>query len=1070
MAKLITEDDIEQAILDKLKKEEYDYNIIRCDPNPEKKEDLNDGTGRTSKTDCILPDVLKQSLVSINPDILEPLIDEKIKELSSNFDGSDLEDVNYNLYNKIRNGIKLTVVKDGVEDFEFIKLIDFEHPEKNTFTAVSQMWIQGRYNWRRPDLLIFVNGLPLVFIELKNSIVKVEEAYNKNLKDYLRDIPNLFAFNQICVLSNGLETKLGAFNSTYEFFFEWLKVDSEKEKINRKAIEEEGVSINYFIDGPLKPERLIDYIENFILFNNQKTKIIAKNHQYLGVNNLIESVYNREKLQGKLGVFWHTQGSGKSYSMVMFARKVKRKINGNFTFLIITDRDDLNTQIHKNFVRTEVIGPKDECEPKNGEQLRNYLTKNKEFIFTLIQKFRYDKGKQYPVLSERNDIIVLVDEAHRTQYKDLAENMRTALPNANYIAFTGTPLLGSKRLTNQWFGNYVSEYNFAQSVEDGSTVPIFYDRRVPEVGLTNDFLDDDIVEIIEDENLNEDETRALENSSSKILEVIKRDDRLDKIAQDIAYHFPRRGFLGKGMVVSVDKFTAVKMYDKVQFYWNEGKRKLMNERNTAKNEEERKKITSILDYMNNVEMAVIISEDATEEEKFNAQGLDIKKHREKMNEITVDGKDIESRFKDPNDKLQLVFVCAMWLTGFDVPNLSTLYLDKPMKSHTLMQAIARTNRVYPNKSCGLVIDYVNVFKFMKKALSDYATGDTDLYPAKDVKYLVELLNQCVDEADMFLYDLGIDIKKIIEDSSVFDKLEDLRKAYNIIVEKEEDKEKFKVLTNTMVNLYEASKPQIFEMNWKNEKFSALDYLHGLLHNTIDDEKIRRAKVRLEQILDSSVTSNTASDNNDGYVIHRSKVIDLSKIDTEKLKDEIKQAEYKAIEIDDLKEYLEKALEVMINRNCTRIKFSERFKNIIDRYNAGGTENEEYYEQLVKFVEELQKEQERARTEDLTEEELEMYDLLIKGKKLSKAEEQKVKLAAKNLYKKLTTERDNLLVVDWYKDEQPKLKVKHAIEDSLNNDLPESYDKEIFNSKINLLLNHFIDMAVQAYGWIANKVA
>lgn len=1070
MAKLITEDDIEQAILDKLKKEEYDYNIICCDPNPEKKEDLNDGTGRTSKTDCILPEVLKQSLVNINPDILEPLIDEKIKELANNFDGSDLDDVNYNLYNKIKNGIKLTVVKDGVEDFEFIKLIDFEHPEKNTFTAVSQMWIQGRYNWRRPDVLIFVNGLPLVFIELKNSIVKVEEAYNKNLKDYLKDIPNLFAFNQICVLSNGLETKLGAFNSTYEFFFEWLKVDSEKEKINRKAIEEEGVSINYFIEGLLKPERLIDYIENFILFNNQKTKIIAKNHQYLGVNNLIESVNNREKLQGKLGVFWHTQGSGKSYSMVMFARKVKRKINGNFTFLIITDRDDLNTQIHKNFVRTEVIGPKDECEPKNGEQLRNYLTKNKEFIFTLIQKFRYDKGKQYPVLSERNDIIVLVDEAHRTQYKDLAENMRTALPNANYIAFTGTPLLGSKRLTNQWFGNYVSEYNFAQSVEDGSTVPIFYDRRVPEVGLTNDFLDDDIVEIIEDENLNEDETRALENSSSKILEVIKRDDRLDKIAQDIAYHFPRRGFLGKGMVVSVDKFTAVKMYDKVQFYWNEEKRKLMNERNTAKNEDERKKITSILDYMNNVEMAVIISEDATEEEKFNAQGLDIKKHREKMNEITVDGKDIESRFKDPNDKLQLVFVCAMWLTGFDVPNLSTLYLDKPMKSHTLMQAIARTNRVYPNKSCGLVIDYVNVFKFMKKALSDYATGDTDLYPAKDVKYLVDLLNQCIDEADMFLYDLGIDIKKIIEDSSVFDKLEDLRKAYNIIVEKEEDKEKFKVLTNTMVNLYEASKPQIFEMNWKNDKFSALDYLHGLLHNTIDDEKIRRAKIRLEQILDSSVTSNTASDNNDGYVIHRSKVIDLSKIDTEKLKDEIKQAEYKAIEIDDLKEYLEKALETMINKNCTRIKFSERFKSIIDRYNAGGTENEEYYEQLVKFVEELQKEQERARTEDLTEEELEMYDLLIKGKKLSKVEEQKVKLAAKNLYKKLTTERDNLLVVDWYKDEQPKLKVKHAIEDSLNNDLPESYDKEIFNSKINLLLNHFIDMAVQAYGWIANKVA
>ena len=1071
MAKLITEDDIEQSILKKLGSKEFGYDVIICDSDPNKKEDLNDGTDRQSKSDCILPNILKESLIKINPSISENIIEEHIKELTQDFSGTDLIDTNYRLYNKIRNGIKINIIKDGKEDFDFIKLVDFENPENNTFTAVSQMWIQGRYNWRRPDVILYINGLPIVFIELKNSIVKVEEAYNRNLKDYLKDIPNLFAFNQICVLSNGLETKLGAFNATYDYFFEWLKVNNEKEQLNRKAIKEDGVSISYFIDGLLKKDRLVDYIENFVLFNNQRTKIIAKNHQYLGVNNLMESMNNRKEREGKLGVFWHTQGSGKSYSMVMFARKVKRKINGNFTFLVITDREDLNTQIHKNFVRTEVIGPKDECEPKSGEQLRDYLTRNKEFIFTLIHKFRYDRTKKFPVLSTRDDIIVLVDEAHRTQYKELAENMRTALPNANYIAFTGTPLLTKGGLTEQWFGRYVSEYNFAQSVEDGSTVPIYYSRRVPEVGLTNNFLDDDIVEVIEDENLNDDEIRLLENSSSKILEVIKREDRLDKIAEDIAHHFPRRGFLGKGMVVSVDKFTAVKMYDKVQYHWNEEKKKLINERNLAKNEEERAKITKILDYMNNTEMAVIISEDADEKEKFAAQGLDIDRHREKMNEITVEGLDIESRFKDPNDKLQLVFVCAMWLTGFDVPNMSTLYLDKPMKSHTLMQAIARTNRVYPNKSCGFVVDYVNVFKFMKQALSDYATGDDKtLYPAKDINYLIDLLNECVDETDSFLMGIGININKIIDEDVTLNKLEELRKAYNIIVEKDENKEKFKVLTNTMLNLYEASKPQVFEMRWKNEKFAALDYMHGLLHNRIDDEKINRAKAKMSQILDSSVISNSADANDKGLIIHKSRVIDLSKIDTDKLKAELKKAEYKAIEIDDLREHIEKALELMINQNCTRIKFSERFKNIIDRYNAGGTENEEYYEQLVKFVEDLKKEQDRPKTEDLSEEELEMFDLLVKGKKLTKAEEQKVKLASKNLYKKLTEEREELLVVDWYKDEPQKIKVRTAIGTSLNEDLPESYDKETFNSKINLLLNHFIDMAVQAYGWIANKVA
>ena len=1070
MRNFISENDIEQAILDKLRAKPFEYDIIVCDADPSKREALPDGTGRASKKECVLPDILLRSLKQINPTIEDKYIEQIVNDLRRDFTGTDMTATNYKLYQQLRNGIKITVRRNGKEDFDFVRLINFDRPENNTFTAVSQMWIQGRVYFQRPDILIFVNGLPLVFIELKNSIVKVEEAYNKNLLNYRNFIPNLFAFNQICVLSNGLETKLGAFNATYDYFFEWLKVNDERESPDRKQLAEAenaaDSSVRYFVDGLLDKNRLIDYIENFILFENQSIKIIAKNHQYLGVNNLMESVRNRRELNGKLGVFWHTQGSGKSYSMVMFARKVRRKIEGNFSFLIITDREDLDTQIHKNFVRTEVIGTKEECQPRNSTQLREFLKTNKAFVFTLIHKFRYDKGKKYPVLSERDDIIVLVDEAHRTQYKDLAENMRTALPNANYIAFTGTPLLGSKRLTNQWFGDYVSEYNFAQSVEDGSTVPLYYSRRVPEVGLQNDFLDDDIVDIIEDENLNEDETRLLENSSSRILEVIKRDDRLDKIAQDIAHHFPRRGFLGKGMVVSVDKYTAVKMYDKVQHYWKIERQKIVQERNAAKTKEEQDRLKNILNYMDSVEMAVIISEEQDEVEKFKKQGLDITEHRRKMNEITPEGLDIEDRFKLPYDSLQLVFVCAMWLTGFDVKNLSTLYLDKPMKGHTLMQAIARTNRVYPGKACGIIVDYVNVFKYMQKALTEYATGnDGTEFPAKDIDKLIGYIDATIAEADEFLLSLGIDIGAIVENNNVLDRLDMLRSAYDTIVANDDDKEKFKVILNTLVNLYDASKPEVFEKNWENNKFAALVYLHGLFQHTIDDEKVARARVRMAKVLDGSVSASVELDDDAEYVIHRTKVIDLSKIDVDELRKEIKVAQYKAIEIDDLKDYIEKALQQMLNKNCTRSKFSQRYRNIIDRYNAGGSENEDYYEQLIKLIEELQQENERANTEGLTEEELEIYDLLVAGKKLSQKEEQKVKLSAKNLFKKLSESRKELLVVDWYKDDQTRETVRSAVAVSLNEDLPDSYDKASFDSKINLLMNHFVDMAVQGYGWI-----
>ena len=1081
MKSFIGEDDIEQAICNRLSLPEYGWKRIECDARVEAQDEVL-STGRANPSECILLDVFLAALKRLNPQVDDEVLEGILKNFRKDYTATDMVDTNYKLYNQIRNGIQVKVRKNGKEDFAIVRLFDFDHPERNDFHCVNQMWIKGHYRYRRPDVLLFVNGLPVVFIELKNSTVKIEEAYNKNLTSYRKDIPNIFSFNQICVLSNGLQTKIGAWNSKYEFFFEWLRVDDEKEKLDREQIAEHGLSIQNLIDGLFRKDRLLDYIENFIFFDNKRIKIIAKNHQYLGVNNLMKNVERRESLNGKLGVFWHTQGSGKSYSMVMFVRKVKRKLHGNFTFLVITDREDLDAQIHKTFVRSEVIGDKEECQPKNSTQLRDFLRSNKPMVFTLIHKFQYDKTKKYPLLSDRNDIFVLVDEAHRTQYKQLAENMHTGLPNANYIAFTGTPLLGSKRLTNQWFGDYVSEYNFAQAIEDGSTVPLFYSRRVPEVGLTNDWLDTDIDQICEDENLNDREKELLENSSSRIMEVIKREERLDRIARDIAHHFPRRGFLGKGMVVSVDKYTAVRMYDKVKHYLPEEKKKLVEERNHAKTEEERAEKCRQLEFLSNMDMAVVISKEDGEEEKFAVQGLDIVPHRKKMEAISPDGKDIEDRFKDKDDPISLVFVCAMWLTGFDVPSLSTLYLDKPMKGHTLMQAIARANRVFPGKSCGIIVDYVNVFKYMQQALSDYAsTGDDMDYPAKDIGLLIANIDRTIVECDGFLLSLGVKIDGIIAEGNTLDQLEMFRKAYNRILEKDEWKDRFKVLTNLLMNLYDAAKPEIFERAWYNEKFAPLAYLNGLFCNQIDDEKLRRAKQRMAETLDQSVSSvmvgmtgsladgSIAADElhpRPEYMIHQGKVIDLSKIDVEALRKELNATPYKALEVEDLRSFIEQTLVQMINRNCTRVKFSERYKNIIDKYNAGGSENEDYYEKLLQLVEELKKEQSRSTDIGLKEEELEIYDMLASGRKLTKVEEQKVILASKNLYKKLLEEKDKVMVVDWYKDEQPRHQVLALIQTSLNEDLPMSYDRMSFNDKTHLLFEHFVDMAVQGYGWVA----
>jgi type I restriction enzyme R subunit len=953
---------------------------------------------------------------------------------------------------------------------------DFNNPENNRFLAVSQLWVKGSVRFRRPDVLLYINGIPVVFIELKNSNIKLKNAYEENITNYRAEIPQLFMTNAFCVLTNGIETKVGSFTAEWEYFFNWLRVDDEKEKIDRKRIAEEGTSLERVVEGLFKNERLLDYIENFILYYGENQKIIAQNHQFIGVNRAYNAFLDRKRRKGKLGVFWHTQGSGKSFSMIFYSRKIFRKQTGNFTFVIVTDREDLDGQIYRNFLNTGTVTKAEAAQPKSGEEMRKFLGQNKRLVFTLIQKFHWPKGKDYPVLSPRDDVIVIVDEAHRTQYRSLAENMRHGLPNAQYLAFTGTPLLGKERKTNKWFGDYVSEYNFQQSMDDGATVPLFYSKRVPQVLIQNEDLSDEFYEILEDENLDEAQQEKLEKRFATELEVIKRDDRLETIARDIVYHFPRRGYLGKGIVVSLDKFTAVKMYDKVTRLWHERIKELVGQIRKTSDYNEKRRVRIILDWMRAVEMAVIISEEAGEEEKFKKQKLEIKSHRERMTRVDEHGHDAEYNFKDARHPLQLVFVCAMWLTGFDAPTVSTMYLDKPMKDHTLMQTIARANRVTSfkinnvEKKNGELVDYYNVFRNMKEALKNYARGEEGLEaaPVQDKQVLFQLLEDSIVQGMQFCAEREIDLDKILATNDVFKNVDLFGKYADRLLTKDEWRRAFVVYENTVTSLFEACKPEILG-NPIVRSVAVFQYLRGVIDSIIEQKDIESVSVRISDLLDESVVVDGGTDlqaSKPEFVIKQSgRTWDLSKLDFEKLAAEFKEVNYKNIEIADLRAFIQQKLDQMVQENATRADFAQRLQEIIDRYNSGSSSADNYFEELVKFAKDLKEESERHIREGLSEDELEIFDLLKKDK-MTSDETQKVRLAAKSLLQRLLKEPPPVLIQDWFKDSQSKERVKSTVQEVLNTHLPESYDRALFTKKCDTVFELMLNYASQGLKWAA----
>jgi type I restriction enzyme R subunit len=1076
MPNLITEDQIEQALLGRLATASgwATLNAYTADPS-----DPADGSGRADKREVILRGPLREAAQRLNPQLPVQVIDEALEQLCDRRPAMTTVMANREVYDLLRHGIAVEFDDaQGRVQRERLRVIDFRGPARNDFLAVSQLWIRGERDYRRPDVLLYVNGLPLVFIELKNSNVALKNAYSENLTTYRAEIPQLFLCNAFCVLSNALETRLGSLTAEWEHFFTWLRPDDEKEKIDREAIHEHGTSLERLIDSLFVPERLLDYVENFILFYKQTQKVIAQNHQFIGVNRALERFDRRAELEGKLGVFWHTQGSGKSYSMIFYVRKIFRRVPGNFTFVVVTDREDLDGQIYRNFLATETVSEAEAAQPGNSAELRQFLGQNKRLVFTLIQKFRYARGAAYPLLSDRDDIVVIVDEAHRTQYASLAENMRAGLPRANYLAFTGTPLLGRERKTATWFGGYVSEYNFQQSMDDGATVPLFYVKRVPEVLIQNEDLSEEFYQILEEENLDEAQQEKLEKRFSTEMEVIKRDDRLDAIARDIVAHFPARGYLGKGMVISVDKFTAVRMFDKVQQLWKAEIKALIGQVAAAADELEKARKKKRLEYMRVVEMAVIVSEEAGEEKKFAEQKLDIKPHRERMNRLDAHGHDVEYNFKDPADPLQLVFVCAMWLTGFDAPTVSTLYLDKPMKDHTLMQTIARANRVtswaiggVPKRN-GEIVDYYNVFRNMKRALRDYAQGDDDeTPPVQDKARLFELLDDALAQATAFCTERGVNIGAVLGSDGVFDKLGQFKRYADTLLGSDDWRRSFNVYENSLSALYEACKPEVLGRA-ATRQVAAFQYLRGVIDSLVGEADIDAVSRRIGELLDQSVVVSRPSGSWQAepggpvyQIVQKGRVWDLSKIDFDKLREEYAATEYKNIEIADLRGFISQKLAQMMKANATRADFAHRFQAIIDRYNAGGSSNEQYFEELLRYTRDLQAEVRRHVEEGLSEDELELFDLLRKDN-LSRDETQKVKLAARHLLHRLLDESPKVLVQDWFKDRQTQLAVRSAVVTVLDADLPESYDRTVFNQACDRIMDVMLGYASRGEKWVA----
>ncbi|TAF63037.1 MAG: type I restriction endonuclease subunit R [Cytophagales bacterium] len=1025
------------------------------------KESFGEGStlGRLNKSEVVLKRVFLEKIQALNPNLPAKAYEQAYQKLVEASSTKSLADINYEKYQLFREGIPVDFINEKGEEIKEkkLKVFDFDNAQNNHFLAVRQLWIQGKSNRkRRPDIIGFVNGIPLLFIELKAAHRKLENAYNDNFTDYKDVIPHLFYYNAFVVLSNGIESRIGSVTGKYQHFHEWKRITEEEEGI---------VALDRIIMGVCEKSRFLDLFENFILFDDslgKPIKLIARNHQFIGVNKAIENIKEKENRykQGKinleekqkLGVFWHTQGSGKSYSMVFFCQKIHRKFTGSYTFLIVTDRTELDTQIYGTFSGTGAVpkikaGKKASLKAHSGKNLKELLSADHRYLFSLIHKFNFEEE-----ITQSDNIIVISDEAHRTQGGQLAMNLRKALPNASFIGFTGTPLFKDDEITKRIFGDYVSRYDFKRSVEDGATVPLYYENRGEALNLKNPIINQEIRAILDDESedLDTHQRSKIEQLFAREYPILTSQKRLDAIAKDVVWHFCNRGYKGKGMFIALDKLTAVKMYDLIKAHWEKYTAQIEKEIAKGKyGDQELLEKSRELQWIKETEICVVVSSEQNEIQKFQKWDLDIEPHREKMNT-----QDLETRFKDEDDCFRLVIVCAMWITGFDVPTLSTMYLDKPLKSHTLMQAIARANRTSEGKNNGLIVDYIETYTALLDALAIYGSGgrqggdEKPEPPVKPKEDLIKELEEALEATEIFLQDEVIfDLQELIKADGLH-KLAAMEKAINAVYTNDETKRKFQVLAREVFKKFKALQPDKV-LNQYAPRKNAIDVIYTAIEDNTQSADVADIMLKIQQIVDQSIENIVAEPNPQDE-----KIIDLSGLNFQVLEQYFTKTQHKNTLVQSLKDKVEKQLKTMLERNPLTIDYYQRYQEIIEAYNNGKDEVviKETFRKLIELVNAYTEEEADTKREGLTDEQKAIFDILRHGKKLEEKEKNEIKKISIELLEELKKEK--LKVAQWSEKSTTVAAVYKYVNDTLFQNLPyPTYETDDIDLKTNLVYDH-----------------